>query len=277
MRFATCILSVNAIFDEEGPIKNKGLVANIKNWFKLAPRFEYEIEEDELEEQVIISYNYDEALINPRTRTEKGRGYVLALFKADPTLQLSKKQIYKKIKDENIEISKRLLGDILRDLIKSKQVKAVGPDKNRIYAYIDPSDIINHCTVNIDSQTTQEDLPSNSDCTVNVRQPFSVHLPYSPKCTVKDEISSGKDMLPYREKYYLREDCTVKNRYNQLLDRKGKLLKDLNENPEETNRLVRELDILHITMERILFEIGDYTNKEVKHGFDLEEGNNVLL
>ena len=270
MRYATCILSVNAIFDEEGPVKNKGLVANIKNWFKLAPRFEYEIEEDELEEQVQIKYNYDEALINPRTRTEKGRGYVLALLKADPTLQISKKQIYQKIRDEDIKISKRLLGDILRDLIRSKQVKAVGPNKNRIYSYIDPSDIVNHCTINTESQTTQEDLSSIPDCTINVRQQDIVHLSYSPKCTIKNEISSGKDSVSYRDPYGLRDKCTIKNRYNQLLDRKGKLLKDMNENPEETGRLVKELDILHSNMERVLGEIGNYTAKEVKNGFILE-------
>jgi hypothetical protein len=124
-RYASTIFCINPIFDEEGKVPNRGLVVNVKNWFRNINRFEFALTETE-EEAVSITYN-SEVVTSHKSKTQQCKTAILNLLQSDPT-GFSQKEIVS-ITGFNL----RLTGEVLRELVKENKIQGIGSTTRRIY------------------------------------------------------------------------------------------------------------------------------------------------
>lgn len=126
MRYASNIFSVNSIYDDEDRMENKGLIVNIKNWFKLIPRFEYHIQEND-EEMIEITYNFDIYSEN-KTLQQQARSFIISLLSTDATLMLTQNELV-----EQSKLNKRVIRRAIQELIDTNKLVAIGQTQDRKY------------------------------------------------------------------------------------------------------------------------------------------------
>ncbi len=125
-RYASSIYTVNGLYDEEGRVENKGLVINVKNWFKTSPKFEFSMEQNE-DEKMEFTFEYKD-LTSFKDKKIGTKEAVIENLKNNPE-GLTKKQFIKLIPN----VSQATIERALRELKKQKKINSIGNTSNLIY------------------------------------------------------------------------------------------------------------------------------------------------
>lgn len=125
-RYASAIYTVNGLYDDEGRIDNKGLVINVKNWFRTSPKFEFSMEENE-EGKMDFTFEYSD-LTSFKEKKIGTKEAVRENLRNYPE-GLSRKQIIKLIPNVSLGTIERAL----RELKKQKKIYSIGNTSNLIY------------------------------------------------------------------------------------------------------------------------------------------------
>jgi Mg2+ and Co2+ transporter CorA len=151
-RYASSIYTVNGLYDEEGRVENKGLVINVKNWFKTSPKFEFSMEQNE-DEKMEFTFEYKD-LTSFKDKKIGTKEAVIENLKNNPE-GLTKKQFIKLIPNVSLATIERAL----RELKKQKEITSIGNTSNLIYKlYSDTQD--NEGSIEKEYTPQGKELPS---------------------------------------------------------------------------------------------------------------------